>query len=57
MHTQTGKVSDLPFVLLKKKKEKKKEKRKEKTRFHGVGAAYKVLVLRTPVRIWVEPSF
>ena len=34
------------------------EKRKERSiRFHGVGAAYKVLVLRTPVRFWVEPFF
>ena len=24
-------------------------------RFHGVGAAYKILVLGTPVRFWVEP--
>ena len=24
-------------------------------RFHGVGAAYEVLVLRTPVRFWVGP--
>ncbi len=23
--------------------------------FHGVGAAYEILVLRTPVRFWVEP--
>ena len=26
-------------------------------RFHGVGAAYKILVLGTPVRFWVEPPF
>ena len=26
-------------------------------RFHGVGAAYEILVLRTPVRFWVEPLF
>ena len=26
-------------------------------RFHGVGAAYEILVLRTPVRFWVEPFF
>ena len=26
-------------------------------RFHGVGAAYKILVLGTPVRFWVEPLF
>ncbi len=25
--------------------------------FHGVGAAYEILVLRTPVRFWVEPFF
>ena len=24
---------------------------------HGVGAAYEILVLRTPVRIWVGPFF
>ena len=24
-------------------------------RFHGVGAAYEILVLRTPVRFWVGP--
>ena len=27
------------------------------SRFHGVGAAYEILVLGTPVRIWVGPFF
>ena len=28
---------------------------RRKKRFHGVGAAYEILVLRTPVRFWVGP--
>ena len=45
------------------RKKKQSSKEQEGTsqgvteRFHGVGAAYEILVLRTPVRIWVEPFF
>ena len=44
------------------KKKKIKKERKNKVyigiyRSHGVGAAYEILVLGTPVRIWVGPFF
>ena len=53
-------------VFYSKKEQEVKEQKSEETeksraymyeRSHGVGAAYEILVLRTPVRIWVEPFF
>ena len=41
----------------KKSKNNTVEKKSQVERFHGVGAAYEILVLRTPVRIWVGPFF
>ena len=53
-------------VFYSKKEQEVKEQKSEETeksraymyeRSHGVGAAYEILVLRTPVRIWVGPFF
>ena len=53
-------------VFYSKKEQEVKEQKSEETeksraymyeRSHGVGAAYEILVLGTPVRIWVGPFF